>query len=310
MIFLTGASGFIGSHVTEQLRGECRSLLRGKTATKSDKYFVINSFSKNTDYDGAFVGIDAIIHLGGLAHSKSHDENEYREINVYATLNLAEQASKAGVKRFVFVSSVGVNGSCSDAMPFTCSNAPNPHNCYAQSKHDAEVGLQHIAERTGLELVIIRPTLVYGRGAPGSFNTLLKLIKGVPILPFGCSNNRKDFISVQNLADLLVTCAIHPGAAGHIFLASDGETVSIKQFTNAIAHGLGKDVIQLPIPVSLIRLVGRLTRRSAMIEQLYGNLEVDSSNIKDVLGWSPPLTMKQAMTTLCDSGVKVNDPFN
>ena len=207
-----------------------------------------------------------------------------------------------GISRFVFVSSIGVNGASTSRRPFSVYSEPTPNNAYARSKYEAELGLKKIAEKTGLEVVIVRPTLVFGHDAPGNFGALTRLVNKLPILPFGLANNRRDFISVQNLADLLVTCATHPNAVGHTFLASDGETVSVKQFTNAIADGLGKKVIQLPVPVSVMRLVGKLTGKSAMIEQLYGNLEVDSSNIKEVLGWTPPLTMRQAMATLRDYG--------
>ncbi|WP_406734094.1 NAD-dependent epimerase/dehydratase family protein [Vibrio scophthalmi] len=256
------------------------------------------------EYKSELIGVDAIIHLAGVAHSKVFTGQCYQSVNVELTLKLAREAVECGVKRFVFVSSIGVCGSGTRESLFTPNLAPNPRNIYTQSKYDAEVGLKKIAEESGLEVVIVRPTLVYGPRAPGSFGLLTKLVHRLPILPFDMAKNRRDFIAVQNLADLLVTCAKHPDAKGHTFLASDGETVSIKQFTNLIAEGLGKKVIQLPIPVIFMRLAGKLLGKSNLIDQLYGNLEVDSSNLKEVLGWTPPLTMKQAMATLRDSGVK------
>lgn len=306
-ILLTGASGFIGQNLLKlQSQRELNfKIVSRQRAKKSDSFtYCIDSFDSSTCWSNAFEGVESIIHLAALAHKTNFLNRDYREVNTKGTLNLAKEAIKYGVKRFVFVSSIGVNGISTHETPFTESSMPFPHNSYAQSKHDAEIGLKKIAEETGLEVVIVRPTLVYGTCAPGNFGALTRLVNNVPILPFGLANNRRDFIAVQNLADLLVTCAIHPDAAGHTFLASDGETVSIKQFTNAIADGLGKKVIQLPVPVSVMRLVGKLTGKSAMIEQLYGHLEVDSSNLKEVLGWTPPLTMKEAMATLCDSGVK------
>ncbi|MPY01382.1 NAD-dependent epimerase/dehydratase family protein, partial [Salinivibrio sp. VYel4] len=267
----------------------------------SDKY-TVDSIDGNTDWSGAFDGMDIVIHLAGLAHVLNNKDkgslDEYREVNTCGTINLARQAAKSGVKRFIFVSSIGVNGPLTIDSPFTSDMKAKPHNLYAQSKYEAEIGLKRIAEKKGLELVIIRPTLVYGPNAPGNFGMLSKLVKKLPFLPFGLANNRRDFISVQNLADLLFTCATHPKAAGHTFLASDSETVSIKQFTNAIAKGLGKKTFQLPVPVALMRLAGKLVGKSDMIEQLYGNLEVDSSNIKEVLGWTPPYTMDQSMALL------------
>ncbi|NNN69580.1 NAD-dependent epimerase/dehydratase family protein [Vibrio sp. 3-2(1)] len=302
-ILLTGATGFIGRHMlsNENIAG---CVVREGEAIPDVDNFVISELSGKTNWSGAFESVDTVIHLAGLAHSSIYSEDELNEVNCHSVVNLANSAYESGVRRFVFVSSICVNGTSTQELPYKESSIPCPHNSYAQSKYYAELGLKEIAEKTGLEVVIVRPTLVYGPSAPGNFGLLTRLVNKLPFLPFGLANNRRDFIAVQNLADLLVTCAKHPNAAGHTFLASDGETVSIKEFTNAIAKGLGKKVFQLPIPVTLMRLAGKFVGKSDMIEQLYGNLEVDSSNIKDVLGWTPPLTMKQAMATLRDTGTK------
>ncbi|WP_217528914.1 NAD-dependent epimerase/dehydratase family protein [Vibrio metschnikovii] len=299
---VTGASGFVGNHLSVY-DGVTRIVVRENDHfhTWQCESFCIDKLDDQTIWANAFVGIDTIIHLAGLAHSKNFAKESYQSVNVQGTIHLAQQAANAGVKRFVFVSSIGVNGISTQTEPFSLDSRPSPHNDYARSKYEAELGLKKIAEETGLEVVIVRPTLVYGPNAPGNFGMLTKLVRKLPVLPFGLANNRRDFIAVQNLADLLVTCATHPDAAGHTFLASDGETVSIKEFTNAMAKGLGKRVVQLPIPVGLMRLVGKVTGKSAMIEQLFGNLEVDSSNIQQVLGWTSPFTMEQAMATLKDS---------
>ncbi len=302
-IFLTGGSGFIGKLLAE-IYPDCRHVVRKARNSELNNTIVVDSIDANVSWDRCFDDIDTIIHLAGIAHRDVTSTEDYKEINTYGTLHLATEAVRAGVKRFVFVSSIGVNGTSTYKERFSVKSSACPHNAYSESKHEAELGLKKIAEETGLEVVIVRPTLVYGPNAPGNFGMLTKLVSKLPVLPFGLANNRRDFIAVQNLADLLATCAKHPDAAGHTFLASDSETVSIKEFTNAIADGLSKKVIQLPVPVSVMRFVGKLIGKSAMIEQLYGNLEVDSSNIKQVLGWTPPLTMKQAMATLRDSGVK------
>ncbi|HDY7821914.1 TPA: NAD-dependent epimerase/dehydratase family protein [Vibrio vulnificus] len=302
IVLVTGASGFIGRNIapSEKCDVVIKKIFRSsvKLIPECDEVLFIDSIDGSTNWDGYLHEVDVVIHLSGVAHTKYTDESQLSEINTRGAIRLAEEAVKQGVKRFVFVSSIGVNGTSTQAEPFSLDSEPSPHNGYAQSKHDAEIGLKKIAKETVLEVVIVRPTLVYGPDAPGNFGVLTKLIKKLPVLPFGLATNRRDFISVQNLADLLVTCATHPNAAGHTFLASDGETVSIKEFTNAIAKGLGKKVIQLPVPVTLMRLAGKLTGKSAMIEQLYGNLEVDSSNIKEVLGWTPPFTMEQSMALL------------
>ncbi|MFB2777573.1 NAD-dependent epimerase/dehydratase family protein [Shewanella mangrovisoli] len=300
-ILLTGATGFIGQHVALR-HSDHRKVVRNSRPHYSKDTIVVDNIDSNVDWRGKIDDIDVVIHLAGIAHSNNISNDEYIEINTLGTLHLAAEAVRAGVKRFVFVSSIGVNGTSTHESSFTEHCKARPHNSYAQSKYEAELGLRKIAEETSLEVVIVRPTLVYGPNAPGNFGLLTKLIKKISVLPFGIVNNKRDFIAVQNLADLLITCVNHPNAAGHTFLASDMETVSIKEFTNAIADGLGKRVLQLPIPVSLLRLFGKLVGKSIMVEQLVGNLQVDSSNIKDVLDWKPPLTMKQAMTALHDSG--------
>ncbi|EGM69238.1 NAD-dependent epimerase/dehydratase family protein [Shewanella sp. HN-41] len=300
-VLVTGVTGFIGREVIRH-QGNFRCVTRCSDKLNVDDVFLVNKIDANTNWADAFDDVETVIHIAGLAHNKQTPQSDYQSVNTLGTLHLAREAVNAGVKRFVFVSSIGVNGTFTSDKPFTFNESERPHNYYARSKYSAEVGLKKLAVETGLEVVIVRPTLVYGPNAPGNFGLLTKLVKKLPVLPFGLANNKRDFIAVQNLADLLITCATHPNAAGHTFLASDMETVSIKQFTNAIADGLDKKTFQLPIPVSLMRLVGKLTGKSAMIEQLYGSLQVDSSNIKEVLDWTPPLTMKQAMATLRDSG--------
>jgi nucleoside-diphosphate-sugar epimerase len=299
MILLTGATGFIGSYIPK-IKQEFRFVTRDCNIN-SIHTFYIEVLNGTTNWQGAFTNIDAIIHLAGLAHSHDFSTQDYQEVNVEGTLHFAREAAKIGVKRFVFVSSIGVNGTATQAMPFSSGSNPHPHSTYAQSKFDAEIGLKKIAQETGLELVIVRPTLVYGPNAPGNFGALTRLVNKVPVLPFGGTKNKRNFIAVQNLADLLVTCANHPDAVGHTFLASDGQAVSTKDFTNAIAKGLNKRVIQLPISVWLMRLTGKLLGKSVMVEQLVGNLEVDSSNVQEVLGWTPPYTMQQVMHSLLEN---------
>lgn len=297
-VLLTGSSGFIGSFVNKLLDYRCCIATRtfGPKSSNSRQLLMSNLIGSKTQ--SLLDGTQVVIHLAGLAHSDTFQKEDYREVNFLGTLRLAQQASLSGVKRFVFVSSIGVNGTSTLDKPFSINSKVNPHNAYAKSKYDAEEGLKKIAQVSGMELVIVRPTLVYGPNAPGNFGSLTKLVKKLPFLPFGLTNNKRDFISVLNLADFLITCASHPNAAGHTFLASDCETVSIKEFTNAIAKGLNKSLIQLPIPTSLMQFTGKLLSKSAMVEQLIGNLEVDSSNLKEVLDWVPPYTMEESMAFL------------
>ncbi|OWM30417.1 NAD-dependent epimerase/dehydratase family protein, partial [Vibrio parahaemolyticus] len=292
-ILVTGATGFVGQNLT-QLNQNFRCVIRaGEHHSFADSY-TVSTIDASTDWSNCFEGVDAIIHLAGLAHNKSYTDAEYRAVNTDGTLRLALKAAEAGVKRFVFVSSIGVNGTNSYDSAFLPSDVADPHNSYAQSKHEAELGLWDISKQTGLEVVVVRPTLVYGPNAPGNFGMLTKLVNSIPFLPFGLANNRRDFISVGNLVDLLIVCAKHKNAPGNIFLASESNTISTRDFVNAIAAGQDRKVFQIPIPVSFMRLAGLVIGKSAMIEQLFGNLEVDSSNLKDILNWTPPYSMKDS----------------
>ncbi|MBD1577788.1 NAD-dependent epimerase/dehydratase family protein [Vibrio sp. S11_S32] len=308
-VLITGCTGFVGLNFKATTL-DFRAVIRSLEHHEYQDYFVVDRISASTCWDGVFKNITSIIHLAGLAHNHDYTAEDYESVNVHGTLHLAAEAAAAGVKRFVFVSSIGVNGTVTHNSVFKPEQVACPHNAYAQSKYDAEVGLKKIADETGLEVVIVRPTLVYGVNAPGNFGALTALVKKVPFLPFGLLNNKRDFIAVQNLVDLLVACAEHPNASGHIFLASDGETVSIKEFTNAIAEGQGKKLIQLPVPSVIMKFAAKLLGKSAMAGQLLDDLQVDTSNAYDILGWKAPYTMKQAMSLLSDQASTPNQSKN
>lgn len=215
-VLLTGSTGFVGRHLVAK-HGIFKHVVRTNDVNFLSSVYIVESINAKTNWSNAFEGVDVVIHLAGLAHSEHHSTLHYQDVNVDGTLKLASEARKAGVQRFVFVSSIGVNGISTQSDPFSIKFAPAPHNDYARSKYEAELGLKKIAKETGLEVVIVRPTLVYGPNAPGNFGMLTKLVRKLPVLPFGLANNRRDFISVQNLADLLITCARRPEAAGHTF---------------------------------------------------------------------------------------------
>ncbi|MBB1391286.1 NAD-dependent epimerase/dehydratase family protein [Shewanella sp. SG44-6] len=297
-ILLSGSTGFIGRNLYCSNKNAFKRIIRSVNKLSTFDDYIIHDFAPEMNWSNAFDDITSIIHLAGIAHSKTNSYEDYKSVNVDSTLNFAMQAATAGVKRFVFVSSIGVNGTQTFDLPFTHNSQPHPRNYYSKSKLDAELGLQRISNETGMELVIIRPTLVYGLNAPGNFGALSRFIIKSPLLPFGLVKNRRSFISVQNLANLLLVCANHPNAGGHIFLASEGETVSIKTFTSNIANGFGKSVFQLPVPIGFMSLVGKLLGKSSMVEQLVSNLEVDSSNLREILDWTPPYTMKESMAFL------------
>ncbi len=293
---ITGSTGFVGQRLCERVQ-EKVCVVREEQQLYSN-IFKIDSLNSETCWEGAFRGVTAILHLAGLAHNKNASYEEYHQVNVEGTVKLAKEAANASVKRFVFISSIGVCGSNTCKVPFSSGQAPKPDSLYSRSKLQAEIELQSISKESGMELVIIRPPMVYGVDAPGNFNLLKMVVRVTPVLPFGITNNRRDFISVENLVDLIIECAVNPAAAGGLFLASDGDSVSTKDFTNAIAKGIGKKVVQLPIPPIFFKWFLSFLGKKAIYNQLFGDLEIDSSDLIEVLNWRPPFTMLQMMEKL------------
>jgi nucleoside-diphosphate-sugar epimerase len=303
-ILVTGASGFVGSALLSQLTSyKVTAIARKphKTAQNIDWL----SFDLEALLNGLFIPgeYETVVHLAARAHvlreTSVDPKAAFLKFNRDISIELAKQMFYKGMKRFVFISSIAVNTAQTKKNDISTHAIPLlPMTDFGQSKLAAEQELTALSRDLGFELVIIRPPLVYGANAPGNFGSLTRLISKVPFLPFGLVRNRCDFISVNNLADLIVTCVTHPNASGHTFFASDNETVTIKEFTNAIAKGLEANLVQLPVPVSLMRIAGRLIGKSTIVEQLVGNLEIDSSKLKDVLGWTPPYTMEESMAFL------------
>tara|TARA_Y100000758_G_scaffold276990_1_gene222126 strand:- start:2396 stop:3109 length:714 start_codon:yes stop_codon:yes gene_type:complete len=219
---------------------------------------------------------------------------EYRRVNVDGTLNLARQAAAAGVKRFVFISSIGVNGNV-NTHPFTADDLPNPAEHYALSKWEAEQGLWQMQQETGMEVVIIRPPLVYGPGAPGNFGSLVRWVeRGVP-LPLGAVHNSRALVGIDNLVDLIVRCIDHPSAANQVFLAGDGEDLSTTGLLRGVAKAMGKRGILLPVPAGLLLFGATLLGRKAMAQRLLGSLQVDISKTCELLDWQPPYTVEEGL---------------
>jgi nucleoside-diphosphate-sugar epimerase len=295
-VLITGSGGFIGQSLSQALESQYSIIRHSRKANISatnENHFQLNVCG-SANWQEYLKNVDVIVHLAASAHNKSSGEDTINEVNVNGALTLAKQAVAAGVKRFIFMSSIGVLGN-KTTTPFDEETSESPHSEYAQSKFKAENALLEFAKATDLEVVIIRPVLVYGDAAPGNFSKLKSLILQFPFLPFGLIRNKRSFISVGNLVSFIRLCIEHPKAENEIFCISDDVEVSIKEFTNAIAAGLSKKIVQLPVPGWLMRRVARLFGKEGMVEQLIGDLQVDISKAKNLLGWSPVETMQQAM---------------
>ncbi|EGR2449694.1 TPA: UDP-glucose 4-epimerase family protein [Vibrio cholerae] len=310
-ILLTGATGFVGQQILRQLPQQARVF--GRTKPARDCHFFAGELSANTDYRAALSGVDVVIHCAARAHVMNETATNaaelYQDINTHATLALAKQAAASSVKRFIFISSIKVNGeSTSGRMPFTSSDQPCTSDHYGQSKLEAENRLKDLAAKTGLEVVIIRPTLVYGLGVKANFASLMRLIsKGMP-LPFGCiAKNKRSLVSVDNLVDLIITCIDHPKAANQVFLVSDDHDVSTSEMVRELAIALGKPTWQLPVPIWCYKLFGKLFGKSDIVDRLTGSLQVDISHTKETLGWKPPQTLQEGFKQTAQAFLQANN---
>lgn len=300
MILLTGASGFIGKSLASKLGNHVRCVIRsyGDNIPPDSEVFYIDSISPETIWSGAFIGIDVIIHLAGRAHvlddATEHSLNNFKFINTYGTIRLASEAAKNGVKRFVFLSSIGVNGDHS-LKPFCEADDPSPASPYAISKLEAEEGLRKISKETGMEVVIIRPPLVYGPNAPGNFTRLLCMVhKGIP-LPFSNIKNKRSFISLDNLVDFILLCASHPKAANETFLISDGEDISTYDLIYLLAKTMNKPCYSFPLPFFLIIKVAEIFNKKREAIKLLASLQIDSSKANRIVDWVPPVDIREAL---------------
>ncbi|PHR95125.1 MAG: nucleoside-diphosphate sugar epimerase [Leeuwenhoekiella sp.] len=301
-VLVTGATGFIGSRLLEHLLEIDKYLitcsLRGERNLSAEcgKYFT--EVRKGSDWSRAIQKGQIIIHLAARAHVvKEYSKDplsEFRKVNVEGTLELARQAAAGGAKRFVFLSSIGVNGN-SPSGPFTESDEAVPENDYAQSKLEAEIGLWGIQRETGMEVVIIRPPLVYGHDAPGNFKTMVKWIRqGIP-LPLGSIENRRSLIALDNLVDFIHTCMEHPAAANQLFLVSDSEVISTTELLRDVGVAMGRPARLVPIPVALLKIAAKVVGKQRVAEQLLGSLEIDNSKALKKLSWQPPLTTQNGL---------------
>jgi nucleoside-diphosphate-sugar epimerase len=293
MILVTGARGFVGTALVAEL-GRRGMPYRAVTRTPRDGFFCIGDMDPRTDWTAALDGVDAIIHLASRAHVMNETVPDprahLRSVNVDSTMNLAAQAVKAGVKRLVFISSIKVNGEATrPGRPFTAEDKPCPQNPYAQSKHDAEQGLFALARKPGsdFEVTVIRPPLVYGPGVKANFATMMDWVnRGIP-LPLGSVNNKRSFVFVGNLVDLIILSAIHPEAAGQVFLVSDDEDISTTELFKKMAQALGRPSWMMPLPTPLLNFGAAMIGQRAITSRLTDSLQVDVTKTRELLGWAP-----------------------
>lgn len=298
-VLVTGANGFVGSGLCSCLKAGGIPFTAAVRKKTQDSEYEIGEITDKTDWSGALTGCDTVFHLAARVHVMDERASDslaaFRTVNVAATENLACQAAQHGARRLVFVSSIKVNGEATLDVPFSASDEPAPLDAYGQSKSEAELALGKIAEATGLEVVIVRSPLVYGPGVGANFLRLLQLVKlGVP-LPFGAIHNRRSMVALENLVDLLLTCADHPAAVGGTFLVSDGHDVSTPDLIRMLAAAMGKRALLVPVPEALLSVGAAMMGKSMAASRLLGSLQVDIESTRSILGWHPVVGMQDAI---------------
>lgn len=301
-LLVTGANGFVGKALCAELlhRGYIvRSAIRDPGLVDGNfEQAIIGSIDGATDWSGALSNVDVVVHLAARVHvmvERATDPlAEFRNVNVYGTENLARQAAQAGVTRLVYVSSIKVNGE-QTLFPFTELDEPNPQDSYGISKSEAEQVLRRISAETGLEVVIVRPPLVYGAGVKGNFLQMIKtLVKGVP-LPFASVQNLRSLVYLENLVDALILCAKHPAAAGQTYLVSDGEDVSTPELLRQLGLAMRHPARLFSCHPVLLKLAGCLVGKANQVERLLDSLQVDSGKIRRELNWKPPISIADGL---------------
>lgn len=312
LIVVTGANGFVGRNLVRTLDAEgyrVRRIVRNHSSERCTADVVaVGDISGDTYWNDAVTGAQTIVHLAGLAHVDQPDENTTKElyyrINAEGTQSLAKAAIKAGVRRFILVSSIGVNGPSSVALPFTASDEPRPANAFARSKAVAEVLLREAAEHTGMEWTVLRPPMIYGPDAPGNFARLAKLAKtGLP-MPVGASTARRGFVAIDNIVDLMKTLITHPAAANRLFLVRDNEQPTIGELIEMICSAIGQRSRVVAVSPRLVKLTLSTLGRSQDYERLFAPLEIDISSTTEVLNWTPPVPMQHALSMALSSELR------
>jgi nucleoside-diphosphate-sugar epimerase len=304
-VLVTGATGFVGRFLCSAMVSEgwkVRAAIRFEADAvrlpPGVEPVLVGPINPDTEWLEALHGMDVVVHLAARVHVMTDHSadplTEFRWVNVAGTGRLAREAARVGVNRLIFVSSIKVNGE-ETSEPFTPDSLPRPSDPYGISKWEAEQTLRGIETETGLEVVIIRPPLIYGPGVKANFLTMMKTIQRGIFLPLASVSNKRSLIYIGNLVDALSVCAVHPGAAGKTYLVSDGDDVSTPELIRRVARSLGKPARLLPFPTPLLRLVGRITGNKAAFDRLLSSLVVESGNIRLDLDWQPPFTMEEGL---------------
>lgn len=302
-LLVTGANGFVGRALCAELLRQgyvLRAAVRsGNARIDHAEQAIVGSIGAKTDWTDALRGVDVVIHLAARVHVMRETAGdplaEFLEVNLHGTENLARQAARAGVKRLVYVSSIKVNGESTEGQPFSESDGPDPQGPYAASKWRAEQALHRVAKETGLEVVIVRPPLIYGPGVKGNFIKLLAAVdRGIP-LPLSSVRNKRSLIYLGNLVDALIICASHPAAAGKTYLVRDGEDISIAELVRQMALSLGRPARLFPMPAGLLRGLGKLLGRLGTVERMVDSLRINDDLLRKELDWKQRFTLQQGL---------------
>ncbi len=305
-VLVSGASGFVGAAVLKRLADE-RCEVRGAfrhampSSLAGADGISVGDLGEALDWRAALDGVSTVVHTAARVHIlKDKSPNplaEFRRVNVEGTVALARQAAAAGVKRFVFLSSIKVNGEFSEVgIPFTADDVPEPEDAYGLTKHEAELLLRKIAAETGMELVTIRPPLVYGPGVKANFQSMMRwLARGLPLPLAAVTENRRSLVSLDNLLDLIVTCLHHPAAANQTFLVSDGEDLSTAQLLKRMGAAMGHPARLFYLAPSLLKLGATILNKPSIYQRLCGSLQLDIAKTRHLLGWTPPVSVDEGL---------------